>query len=350
MALTLQHEVLDLALREPFIIARSEHGAGRIATTVIVELKDDRNPDVVGLGEGFPDRYYGETPDTMAAVMPLLLNAIGQPDLTPAGLAAADDAMDAAIAHHGAAKCAIDIALHDLAAKVAEQPLHRFLGLPAELPPTDFTIGIDRPEVVAERAARAAHFPALKIKVGGPDDLSTLEAVRAVYGGPIRVDANTAWRPDDALALLPELERLGVELIEQPFPALRLDQLRWLQERSSLPIVADESAVSIEALEGLVGVVAGVNVKLAKCGGVGPARRMLDRARELGFRTFLGCMEETSVGIAASAAVASLADWVDLDGNLLLDDDPFDGLELGSDCRWRLSDRPGLGVVRRPGA
>ena len=126
-----------------------------------------------------------------------------------------------------------------------------------------------------------------------------------MFDGPIRVDANTGWTPDDALALLPELERLGVELIEQPFPARRYDQLRWLQERSSLPIVADESAVTIEDLDALVGVTAGVNVKLAKCGGVGPARRMLERARELGFRTFLGCMEETSIGIAASAAVVA---------------------------------------------
>ena len=149
------------------------------------------------------------------------------------------------------------------------------------------------------------------------------------------------------MALLPELLRLGVELIEQPFPAHRLDQLGWLQARSPLPIVADESAVSIEALDGLVGVVAGVNVKLAKCGGVGPAMRMLGRARELGFRTFLGCMEETSNGIAASAAVASLADWVDLDGNLLLADDPFEGLELGPDCRWRLAAGPGTGIRRR---
>jgi L-alanine-DL-glutamate epimerase-like enolase superfamily enzyme len=347
VALTLRHETLNLALREPFVIARADPGAGKSVTTVIVELHDERFPDVVGLGEGYPDRYYGETPETIGVVLPLLLEAIGEPLMTAAGLADADGAMDAAIAHHGAAKCALDIALHDLAAQVAGLPLHRFLGLTAEIPPTDFTIGIDRPEVVAERAGRAAQFPALKIKVGGPDDLRTLEAVRAVYGGPIRVDANTGWRPDDALTLLPELERLGVELIEQPFPAHRLDQLRWLQERSSIPIVADESAVSIDALEGLVGVVAGVNVKLAKCGGVGPALRMLSRARELGFRTFLGCMEETSVGIAASAAVASLADWVDLDGNLLLDDDPFEGLDLGSDCRWRLPDRPGVGVRPR---
>ncbi len=202
--------------------------------------------------------------------------------MTADGLADAAAAMDAAIAHHGAAKCALDIALHDLAAKAAGLPLHRFLGLSADVPPTDFTIGIDRPEIVAERAVRAAHFPALKIKLGGPADLQTLEAVRAVYSGPIRVDANTGWAPDAALALLPDLERLGVELIEQPFPAHRLDQLRWLQDRSALPIVADESAVAIDALEGLVGVVAGVNVKLAKCGGVGPAMRMLSRASELG--------------------------------------------------------------------
>ena len=345
MTLTLRHETLHLAFRDPFRIARDSDSGD--ATTLIVELRDTRHPEVRGVGEGFPDAYYGETPETMAAVLPLLLEAVGEPALSVEGLASAADAMDERIRHHGAAKCAIDIALHDLAAQVAGQPLHRFLGLPADIPPTDFTIGLDRPDVVAERARRAGQFPALKIKVGGPDDLATLEAVRAVYAGPLRVDANTAWTPDDAVRLLPALERLGVVLVEQPFPAARLDQLRWLQERSPLPIVADESAVDIDDLAGLVGVVAGVNVKLAKCGGVGPAKRMLTRARELGFRTFLGCMEETSVGIAASASVASLAEWVDLDGNLLLADDPFEGLELGDDCRWRLPATAGLGVTRR---
>jgi L-alanine-DL-glutamate epimerase-like enolase superfamily enzyme len=347
VGLSLRHEVLRLELREPFVIARSDHGGGHRVTTTVVELRDARFPGVVGVGEGYPDAYYGETPETMAAVWPRLADAIGEPELTVDGLAAAAGAMTASIAHHGAAKCALDIALHDLASRVAGLPLHAFLGLPADLPPTDFTIGIDTPAIVAERAARAAHFPALKIKVGGPSDLATLEAVRAVFDGPIRVDANTGWTLDDAIALLPDLERLGVELIEQPFGARRLDLLRQLQERSSLPIVADESAVTIDDLDGLVGVVAGVNVKLAKCGGVGPAKRMLERARELGFQTFLGCMEETSVGIAASAAVASLADWVDLDGNLLLADDPYAGLVLGPDCRWRLPEGPGLGLERR---
>jgi L-alanine-DL-glutamate epimerase-like enolase superfamily enzyme len=283
----------------------------------------------------------------MAVVMPMLLEAVEAFEPTAAGLTAATAAMDVAIRGHGAAKCALDIALHDFAGKSLGVPVHELLGLSADLPPTDFTIGIDEPAVVAERAGRAAHFPALKIKLGGPGDLATLKAVREVFDGPIRVDANTGWTPEDALAILPDLERLGVELIEQPFPARRLDQLRWLQERSSLPIVADESCVFPDDLEGLVGVVAGVNVKLAKCGGIGPARAMLERARELGFKTFLGCMEETSVGIAGSAVVASLADWVDLDGCLLLANDPFAGLELDPQHRWRLSPEPGLGLSRR---
>jgi len=347
VTLRLRHEVLRLALRDPFRIARSDHDGGHSVTTVIVELEDDRFPGLVGYGEGYPDRFYGETAETMAAVFPHLLAAVGSPDPSPAGLVAAGDAMRNAIRWNGGAKCALDSALHDLVGKATSRPVHDLLGLSKDLPPTDFTIGLDEPSVVAERARRAGHFPALKIKCGGPADLATLRAVRDVYAGPLRVDANTGWTPEVAVALLPELVGLGVELIEQPFPASRRDWLADFQARSVLPIVADESCVTDEDLDGLVGVVAAVNVKLAKCGGPGPAARMLARARELGFRTFLGCMEETSVVIAASAAVASLADWADLDGNLLLAADPFEGLELGPDHAWRLSDRPGLGVTRR---
>ena len=343
----LTHEVLHLPLRDPLRIARTDHGMGDSITTVVVELSDDRFPGLVGLGEGYPDRFYGETPETMTAVFPLLLEALGEVGASEAGLVAADHAMERAIRGHGGARCALDIALHDLIGKVVGLPVYELRGLSAVIPPTDFTVGIDEPAIVGQRAAKAAHFPALKIKLGGPQDLETLEAVRAVFTGPIRVDANTGWDPEEAVALIPELVRLGVELIEQPFPARRLDQLQWLQERSVLPIVADESCVLPEDLEGLVGVVAGVNVKLAKCGGIGPAKRMLERARELGFSTFLGCMAETSVGIAGSAAVASLVDWVDLDGPLLLADDPFQGLELGSDFRWILPTGPGLGLTRR---
>jgi len=355
MRLAIAHRTILTPYRDPFRIARS-HGVGG-ATSVLLELRDaaDGPSGPVGLGEGYPDAYYGETPATMGVVLPLLLGAVepladrlgGGLEEARSALADAADAMEAAIRHHGAAKCALDIALHDLVGKRLGMPVHELIGLSADIPPTDFTLGIDEPAVVAARAERAARFPALKVKVGGPSDLETLEAVRAVYGGPIRVDANTAWEPDAGARLVPELVRLGVELIEQPFRAHRLDQTRWLQERSPLPIVVDESSVTIDDLGGLVGVCRGVNVKLAKCGGIGPAKRMLERARDLGFRTFLGCMEETSVGIAGSAVVASLAEWVDLDGCLLLASDPFEGLELGDDCRWRLRDVPGLGVRAR---
>ncbi len=349
MKLDVSTEVLHLPFRDPFRIARHENEGE--ATTVIVTV---RGADAEGVGEAFPVAYYGETVETIEALLPRLGSAVselgdipGEVGAARAWLAEANAAMDASIGHHGAAKAGIDIALHDSVARRLRIPLWHLLGMSPQIPPTDFSIGLDEPPVVAERARRAGRFPALKIKVGGPADIETLEAVRAVYQGPIRVDANTGWEPEQGAALVPELQRLGVELIEQPFPAHELGRLRWLQERSPLPIVADESAVTIDDLEGLVGVVAGVNVKLMKCGGVGPALRMLERARELGFRLMLGCMEETSVGIAAAAAVASLAEWIDLDGNLLLADDPFTGLELGGDCRWRLGDEPGLGVRPR---
>jgi L-alanine-DL-glutamate epimerase-like enolase superfamily enzyme len=258
--------------------------------------------------------------------------------------------MTAALGGHGAAKAGLDIALHDLAGKTLDVPVWELLATGGQLPPTDYSLGIDEPAVVAERAQRAARFPALKIKVGGPADVETLEAVRGVYGGALRVDANTGWQPEQAAALIPELVRLGVELIEQPFPARALPELRWLRERSSLPIMADESAVFEDDLPMLQGVVDGVVVKLAKCGGIGPGLRMIRRARQLGMKVMLGCMFESSLGTAAGAMVASEVDWLDLDGNLMMEFDPFEGIELGDDCCWQLTSKPGLGVARRPAA
>jgi L-alanine-DL-glutamate epimerase-like enolase superfamily enzyme len=262
---TLRLRTLQLPLRDPFIIARSSHGEGRSVTTVVATLRDDADgaDGPIGIGEGYPDPFYGDTPETMAAIAPRLLAALepiegdlrGGVDDVRAALEDAEGLMAATVAHHGALKCALDIALHDFAGKRLGLPVRELLAISGDVPPTDFTLGIDVPE-----------------------------------------------------------------------------------------IVADESAVTIEDLDALVGVVAGVNVKLAKCGGIGPARRMLERSRELGLRTFLGCMEETSIGIAASAVVSPLAEWVDLDGCLLLADDPVTGLELGPDKRWRLADAPGLGL------
>lgn len=350
MTFQLQSETLHLPFRDPFKIARSEDSLA--SQTVLTYLRQD---DSEGLGECFPVPYYGETVATTEAVLPLLVASLDElgplPADRPAVLAWLERSsalMSDVLGNHGGAKGGIDMALHDLAGKALGLPIWQLLGTSDRLPPTDYSLGIDDPASVAERARRVSHFPALKIKLGGPSDVETLEAVRAVYSGPLRVDANTGWQPEQAAALIPELARLGVELVEQPFKARMLPELRWLRERSSLPIMADESAVFETDLPMLAGVVDGVVVKLAKCGGIGPALRMIRRARALGMKVMLGCMVESSVGVAAAAMVASEVDWLDLDGSLLLAHDPFGGLELGPDCRWQLTDQAGLGVFRKP--
>ncbi len=350
MTFRLDTEVLQLPFRDPFRIARREDSEA--SQTVLTYLLED---DAEGLGECFPVPYYGETIDTTQAVLPYLVDVLGELGPLPTDrpevlgwLERSSSLMTDALGNHGGAKGGIDMALHDMAGKVLGLPVWQLLGTSDRLPPTDYSLGIDDPATVAERARRVAHFPALKIKVGGPADIETLEAVRAVFSGPLRVDANTGWQPEQAAALIPELDRLGVELVEQPFKARMLPELRWLRERSSLPIMADESAVFETDLPLLDGVVDGVVVKLAKCGGIGPALRMIRGAHALGLKVMLGCMVESSVGVAAAAMVASEVDWLDLDGSLLLAHDPFGGLELGDDCRWQLTDAPGLGVFRKP--
>jgi L-alanine-DL-glutamate epimerase-like enolase superfamily enzyme len=350
MTITLHTEVLHLAFRDPFRIARTEDPEA--SQTVLTDL---RIGALRGLGESYPVPYYGETLETTAAVLPRLVEVLEDLGPVPTDRVSAlvwlersAALMGDALGNHGGAKGGIDMALHDLVGKALDVPVWQLIGTSDVLPPTDYSLGIDEPDVVAERARRVAHFPALKIKVGGPADIATLEAVRAVFSGPLRVDANTGWEPRQAAALIPELARLGVELVEQPFKARQLPELRWLRERSTLPIMADESAVFEEDLPMLEGVVDGVVVKLAKCGGIGPALRMIRRARSLGMKVMLGCMVETSVGIAAAAAVASEVDWLDLDGNLLLADDPFSGMELDDTCRWQLPGSAGLGVFRKP--
>jgi L-alanine-DL-glutamate epimerase-like enolase superfamily enzyme len=349
MAFTLETEVLHLPFRDTFRIARNEDSEA--TRTVLTFLGRD---GATGLGECAPVPYYGETVETTEVVLPRLVNALDELGSLPADADAVLNWLEHAavlmadvLGNHGGAKLGLDTALHDMAAKALGLPIWQLIGTSDQLPPTDYSLGLDDPATVAQRAQRVSHFPALKIKVGGPSDIETLEAVRAVFSGPLRVDANTGWEPEQAAALIPELDRLGVELVEQPFKARMLPQLRWLRERSSLPIMADESAVFVEDLPMLEGVVDGIVVKLAKCGGIGPALRQIRLARDLGMKVMLGCMVESSVGVAAAAMVASEVDWLDLDGNLLIAEDPFGGLELGHDCRWRLTSEPGLGVHRR---
>jgi L-alanine-DL-glutamate epimerase-like enolase superfamily enzyme len=352
MTWSIRTDILELRFSMPFHIARPEESEA--FRTVALELERD---GACGVGECYPLAYYGETVDTVQAVLPRLLGALEGLGPLPTERSAvlvwlerSSELMADAIGGHGAAKAGLDLALHDIAGRALGLPVWQLLGTSDRIPPTDYSLGIDEPAVVAERARAVTHFPALKIKVGGPADIETLEAVRGVYAGALRVDANTAWQPEQAARLIPELARLGVELIEQPFPARALPELRWLRERSSLPIMADESAVFDDDLPMLEGVVDGVVVKLAKCGGIGPGLRMIRRARELGMKVMLGCMFESSLGTAAGAMVASEVDWLDLDGNLMMVHDPFEGIELGDDCRWQLTSKPGLGVARRPAA
>ncbi len=240
---------------------------------------------------------------------------------------------------------AVDAALHDWTGKRFGVPTYQWLGLtPARPLVTSFTIGIDEPQAVARRVRAAEAFPILKLKLGGPNDEEIVALVRELAPSKtLRVDANTAWTVEQALAMLPRLARHGVEFVEQPLVAADRTGLRRLKEAGICPIVADESCVRPGDVIGLAGCVDGVNIKLSKCGGIREALKMIHLARGVGLKVMLGCMIESSLGISAALQLAPLADWLDLDGHLLLAHDPFTGIG-GTGGRMRLSQRPGLGV------
>jgi L-alanine-DL-glutamate epimerase-like enolase superfamily enzyme len=246
-----------------------------------------------------------------------------------------------------AAKAALDAALHDWIGKRLGLPVWRLLGLSPDAPPTSYTIAIDSLEGTRERARRARAFGVLKVKLGGPEDLARLEAVREQSSGPLRVDANECLTLDSARELMPALVELGVELVEQPLPAADVEGFRALRElRPRLPLVVDEGCHDLRDVAAVAGYADGVNVKLAKSGGLREAVRMVHAARALGLHVMVGCMIESQLGVAAAAQIASLADWADLDGHLLLADRPFEGLLL-RDGRVLPSSAPGLGVRPR---
>jgi L-Ala-D/L-Glu epimerase len=238
------------------------------------------------------------------------------------------------------------MAVHDLAARALGVPVHRLLGVDtARMPITSFSIGIDTPEVVAAKVREADDYHVLKVKVGTPDDRAIIGAVRSVTRKPIRVDANEAWKdPAEALAHIEWLAAQGVELVEQPMPAADLEAARWLRARSPLPLIADEAVLSGAELVRIADAYHGVNVKLMKHGGIAPTLDLIAVARALGLQVMIGCMIESGLGIAAAAHIAPLCDWVDLDGNLLLAEDPFPGHPV-VDGRLALRDAPGLGVA-----
>ena len=241
---------------------------------------------------------------------------------------------------------ALDMALWDWKGKAVGQPVWKLLGIPSgRMAQTTFSIGIDTAEAMKEKVKEAEPYPLLKVKVGLANDEENVTAVRSVTKKPIRVDANEGWKsPEEALAKIAWLKTMGIEFVEQPLPAARNAEMKAVKAGSGLPLVADESVLHVKDVPSLVGLFDDVNAKLAKCGGITRAYELAALGRALGFRLMLGCMIESSLGIAAAVAVAPLFDWLDLDGNLLVANDPWKGLTL-KEGRWELPTAPGLGVV-----
>ena len=342
----LEYQVQELRTRHAFHIARMAAPAAR--RTVWVRLRADDG--VEGWGEAAVSTpYYGEDPETVAGALPPLVAAAAEAgEGDPLALDAMEAAVHGALPGNHAAKAAVSMALHDLAGKRLGVPVWRLWGLRPRAVASSFTIGIDEPAAMREKVREAAEYPILKIKVGTPRDREVLETIReAAPDAVIRVDANTGWTLDQALRALPLLAEFGVELIEQPLPPDDLEGLRALTGESPIPIVADESCVGLDDLPRLVGVVHGINIKLAKCGGLRDALRMVHVARAHGMLVMLGCMVETTVGVAAAVQLAPLCDFVDLDGAALLADDPFTGPGIEADGSIRFNQEPGLGVQMR---
>jgi L-alanine-DL-glutamate epimerase-like enolase superfamily enzyme len=246
-----------------------------------------------------------------------------------------------------AARCGLDIALHDLIGKDCGKPLYQLLGLdPAKTPLTSFTIGISDPEETMQKVAEIGDHPVMKVKLGlgsVKEEVATIEMIRSKYTGTIRIDANEGWDAEQAVSILRELERFGIEFCEQPIKAGHPEQLRYVREHSNIPIVTDEDSLTANDLPKLYGCVDGINVKLVKTGGIRGAIKMIHTARALGMKIMLGCMVESQISATAAAQISPLVDWADLDGPFLTKEDPYSGITY-KDGKIVLPDGPGLGV------
>jgi L-alanine-DL-glutamate epimerase-like enolase superfamily enzyme len=335
--MSLSYEPFILHLRLPFAIAR---GVQTVAENVLVRVERD---GVVGLGEAAPSAHYG---DTQASTCQFLARAA---DLLTSDepISTIHRLLDQIARLNPAPKAAIDMAFFDLVGKRLGVPVYQLLGLdPRDMPRTSFTIGIDTPEVMAQKAREAAAYPILKVKVGTAHDIENLEAIRAVSNAVIRIDANEAWTPKQAVASIRELARFDVEFVEQPVPAHDLIGLGYVREHVPVPVIADEAVVVPADVPRVAPYVDGINIKLMKCGGIYPALQMIHIARAHNLQVMMGCMIESSLAITAAAQLAPLLDYADLDGNLLVDDDPFVGVQV-EDGRLILPTTPGLGVGER---
>ena len=299
---------------------------------------------ITGVGEGAPIVRYKEDAKSAQAAVNSVLPLLNSSD--PTQFEKVISEVFARVPGEWAGKAAIDIALMDWMGKKLGIPLYEYFGLdPNDAPVTDFSIGIDTPAITREKVKEAAAFPILKIKVGLDTDEQTIAAVRSVTDKPLRVDANEGWTDREVAARkIDWLSKQNVQFVEQPMPADRIDDLRWLHQRASLPLMGDESCRHPADIPKLVGVFDALNFKLDKTGGMTQTYMMIQMARSLGFKTMLGCMVSSSCSITAAAHLSPLVDYADLDGNLLVANDPYRGVTV-KEGQLILPNRPGLGLV-----
>jgi L-alanine-DL-glutamate epimerase-like enolase superfamily enzyme len=328
---------VDLKLTTPFRISR---GVQNTSPNVIVQIS---HGEYVGYGEAAPDEYYGENQETVLACITAFAGNLGDDPFL------IDDIMrhlEKVIRHNPSAKAAVDMALYDLVGKMLNVPLYKLLGLnPKQTPHTSFTIGIDTPTEMAKKALLAKEYPILKIKVGTKHDLDIIQAIREVTNAVVRVDANTAWTPKEAIKMINELAPYNIEFVEQPIAPHDLTGLKLIRDNVPVPIIADESCVIVEDIPRLAECVDGVNFKLMKSNGITNILKMIHVARAHNLRVMIGCMIESSLAITAAAHLTPLVDYADLDGHLLIDNDPYEGVKV-INGKLILPEAPGLGVQK----
>lgn len=340
----LSHQTIELNPTHPFVIARGGYAHHR---NVIVRLVDDDGLE--GFGEAAPNRYYGESVATVIAALGQFKPILERAD--PMALESTEAHLNRVLRGNASAKGAVSSALHDLLGKRLRLPLHRIWGLdPSTAPQSSFTIAIAESHELERRVAEAREYPILKIKLGTDRDMEIVRIIRsAAPEKRLRVDANAAWTAKQAVRMSDFLAEQGVEMIEQPVPANDIEGLRFVRKRSKLPVFADESCLVGTDIARLAGAVDGINIKLAKCGSLREALRMVHTARALDMQVMAGCMIESSLGISAIAQISPLLDYADFDGAALLSNDPFRGASIAGGA-VRLSDGPGLGATPAPSA
>jgi len=337
--LKLRFTPYTLQLKHAFTIATSSR------TTTPVMLTEIEYDGVTGFGEASMPPYLGESQESVAAFLSLLdLSQFTDPFLLIDIL----DYVEKIKPANYAAKASVDIALHDLIGKLVGEPFYRLFGLnPAKTPLTSFTIGLDTPEIIRQKVAEAQDYMILKVKLGRDNDREMIEVIRSVTDKPLCVDVNQGWKDRSlALDMAGWLSEKGVVFLEQPLPKELKKDIAWLTERSPLPIIGDEAIQNVDDILENKDVYSGINIKLMKCGGLNHAMKMIHVARALGLKVMVGCMTETSCAVSAAAQLSPLVDWCDLDGNLLINNDPFEGLRI-TDGKVTLPERAGIGVVKR---